>query len=60
MRGWLLDLNISGRDSVALWIKEKHGRVLQHNIRWMPRIYVAGPPDRLEELERRLGGDTFS
>jgi DNA polymerase I len=54
MRGWLLDLNISGRDSVALWIKEKHGRVLQHNIRWMPRIYVAGPPDRLEELERRL------
>ncbi len=54
MRGWLLDLNISGRDSVSLWIKDMHGGIVQHNIRWMPRIYVAGPQERLEDLERKL------
>ena len=54
MRGYLLDINPSGRDEVTLWIKRLDGRVISHRIKWMPRIYVHGSLENLIELGRLL------
>ena len=52
--GWLLDLHPNGRDAARLWIREKNGRVSSHKVRWMPRLYVAGPFESLVELAKLL------
>jgi len=54
MRGYLLDINPSGRDEVILWVKRLDGRVVSHRIKWMPRIYVHGPLENLVKLGRLL------
>ena len=54
MRGYLLDINPSGRDEVTIWIKRLDGRVVSHQIKWMPRIYVHGSLENLVKLGRLL------
>ncbi|HDD56737.1 MAG TPA: hypothetical protein ENG18_01805, partial [Nitrososphaeria archaeon] len=54
MRGYLLDINPSGRDEVILWVKRLDGRVVSHQIKWMPRIYVHGSLENLVKLGRLL------
>ncbi|MEM4374232.1 MAG: DNA polymerase domain-containing protein [Nitrososphaerota archaeon] len=48
--GWLLDLHISRSSSATLWVKDRHGHVTQHNVKWMPKLYVSGSHKRLEWL----------
>ncbi len=54
MQGWLLDIHPLSRDEVAVWIKRRNGRIEVEKIKWMPRIYVAGPFDKLVQLSKIL------
>lgn len=54
MRGWLLDLHPSGEDQVCIWLRLGEKHVANHRVRWTPKIYVSGPPERLAELAKRL------
>jgi len=54
MRGWLLDVHPLNRDEVAIWMKRRDGRIEVEKIKWMPRIYVAGPFDKLVQLSKML------
>ena len=53
-RGWLLDLHPIGKNQVGLWIREENGRTHLHEVRWSPKIYVAGPFEKLVELAKIL------
>ncbi|HDJ66137.1 MAG TPA: hypothetical protein ENF33_00265, partial [Nitrososphaeria archaeon] len=59
MRGYLLDINPSGKDEVILWVKRLDGRVVSHRIKWMPKIYVHGPLENLVKLGRLISQRYF-
>lgn len=54
MQGWLLDVHPISRNEVCIWMKRKDGRVELEKIKWMPRIYVVGPFDKLVQLSKIL------
>jgi len=54
VQGWLLDIHPISRDEVCVWIKRKDGRVELEKIKWMPKIYVVGPFDKLVQLSQIL------
>jgi len=59
MRGYLLDINPSGKDEVILWVKRLDGRVISHRIKWMPKIYVHGSLENLVKLGRLISQRYF-
>ncbi|GBC69146.1 DNA polymerase II [archaeon HR01] len=54
VRGWLLDLHPSDAGGITLWLRSDGGRIIRREIPWMPKLYVAGPRQRLGELENIL------
>ncbi len=54
MRGWLLDVHPLSMNEVAIWVKKKNGGTEIEKIKWMPKIYVQGPFDKLVLLSQML------
>jgi DNA polymerase elongation subunit (family B) len=54
VKGRLLDLHPSDTGKVTLWLRSDDGHIARRDISWMPRLYVAGPKQRLAELENLL------
>lgn len=56
MKGWLLDVYLSGEREISIWVKMKNGSTQIFKDEYKPVFYVHSSPKNLKQLEPKLEG----